>query len=83
MAWREKHDKSRKRKPHEPDQPNRPVRDVREDPAPNPDDDSHREAPLPEAHRRTLKTGLWPPICPLGDLLILSASRTQTGRRSR
>ncbi len=48
MAPREKHDKSRKRKPDESDQPNRPVRDVRENPAPNPDDDSQREAPLPE-----------------------------------
>ena len=48
MAPREKHDKSRKRKLDELDQPNRPVRDVRENPAPNPDDDSQREAPLPE-----------------------------------
>jgi hypothetical protein len=47
MPPREKHDKSRKRKPDESDQ-SRPVRDVREDPAPNPDDDSQREKPLPE-----------------------------------
>ena len=48
MAPKEKHDKSQKRKPEKSDQPNQPVRDVREDPAPNPDDNSKREAPLPE-----------------------------------
>ena len=46
MAQREKHDKSRKRKHDEGDQPNPPVRDVQDHPAPNPDDNSHREAPL-------------------------------------
>ena len=48
MAPKEKHDRSQKRKPDESDQPPRPVRDVREDPAPNPDDNSQREKPLPE-----------------------------------
>ena len=46
MAQREKQDKSRKRKPDEGDPPNPPVRDVQDHPAPNPDDNSRREAPL-------------------------------------
>jgi hypothetical protein len=46
MARGEKHDKSRKGKQDEADQPKPLVRDVQEHPAPNPDDDSHREAPL-------------------------------------